>query len=668
MHTSVGRQVPSDLVYDIEHFKGSRSRESSISTTPDGLCTPPSEKKVDYFGIIETPTDQPAAPNPNHGSSNKIRDDKLGKTNVNTTNTINNDVTDGVQSNNFQRNPETVNGVDQIQIPLASDPKLSSVIREIPKSPHLSKDFSPNGDRIRNSIRARRQERMLRQRSERNMSNISISPGPSSLGDLSESSHSSCAINEPNSDANGTVGEICAFGNPIKRQRTRPYGEKGFILNRNDGLLSLNDVKNLDNCSDFDSSCDTSLNYIDVNNDSHSIRSTSKLPTTSTIVETTPTTEAPPIDFRIPVTSESSAERKNALEEIKRQLNLCKTKLEALEVTDPKPQSPTKLSKFNNEISLASLPSVCPPKKHENGTKLNKDIDLLFSTPKSKSPTKAYSMFSRLNPLSPIFSSKQRGKVIINETYPPAKYPTEPPKTHGLSQTQPPPRTSRLFRINDTPIFERRKIHSLLPSKLFKRSDSDDNIMLSPDFPAINPPKQTDNDTENVQHRKNGRNTSNQCANDRTSPIRKYFSMNQPKIQSKPCETAKLERVIKNDQNPRQKFSKPLSINPMKYSVKKSPAPTVRVHGHPNAADSFSNMNYGKPKHVFVNCMDPGCSTSAPHPIGLQEKSSKFSSLFDYDNELQKMANDSNLYRIRNADKPVAPSVKMPPPRKSFRN
>lgn len=659
MHTSVGHRMPSELVFDIENFKGSRSRESSLSSTPDGLCTPPSEKKADYFAKVEKPAEHPVLM-PNHSSSNKIRDIELSKTNNNTTNTISIDVADGVQSTIAEKNQRHTNGGGQIQAAFTNDSILSNAIREIPKSPHLSKDFSPNGDRIRNSIRARRQERMLRQRSERNMSNISISPGPSSLGDLSETNQNANAINESNTDSNGTLGEFSPMGNTIKRQRSRPYGEKGFILNLNDGLLSLNDVKNLDNCSDFDSSCDTSLNYIDINNpslnDNHSIRSTSKLPSTSTIVETTPTTEAPPKDFDILGTSESSAERKNALDEIKRQLNLCKTKLEALEMTDSKPQSPTKLNPFNNEISLASLPSVSPPKKHTNGTKFSNDLDLLFSTPKTKSPTKPYSMFSRLNPLSPIFGSKQRGKVIINETYPPAKYPTEAPTVYRLSETPPPLRSTRLFRINDTPIFERRKIHSLLPSKLFKRSDSDDNIMLTPDSTDMfKPNRLTDNDRENVQQRKNGKHTNNQYTSDRTSPIRKYFSMNQPKIQSKSYETTKLDHAIKSDQCPRQKTSKPLTINPMKYSVKKSPSPIL--HSNPTAPNCYvNNINYGKPKHVYVNYMDPGCSTSNPHPIGLQEKSAKFSSLFDYDT------------RLRNVDKSVAPSVKMPPARKTFRN
>jgi LIM domain kinase 1 len=40
LHISVGHPLPPDLVFDIEHYKGSQSRESSLSSTPDDLISP----------------------------------------------------------------------------------------------------------------------------------------------------------------------------------------------------------------------------------------------------------------------------------------------------------------------------------------------------------------------------------------------------------------------------------------------------------------------------------------------------------------------------------------------------------------------------------------------------------------------------------------------------
>lgn len=742
MHTSVGHQIPSDLVCDIEHFKGSPSLESSLSSTPDGLCTPPATKKGDHFGKINTPNVDKSRDLLSNQNSNKNIESSATVKNckdTNKTNTINNIENDSVSITNNISKDQVDGRIKDKQTP-QSDTPLSNVVRDIPKSPHLSKDFSPNGDRIRNSIRARRQERMMKQRSLLEANSNTTSPGPSSLGDLSEANQDthSFSINssfeKDDTPGRSPAREIQSENidehrptrpnvlNPVKRKRSRPYGEKGFIINLDDGLLSLNNVKNLDNCSDFDSSCDTSLNYIDVNhppfNDSHSatIKATSKMSTTNTIVETTPTNDVsiPPFPMATNNSFESPDRHKNTLDEIKRQLNLCKSKLEALEIADPKSTA----FKCNTDatppidISLANLHRTSTPKPipqhHENGTKPiskngnNKNIiDNLFNSTKPKSPTKTYSMFSRLNPLSPIFSARNRGKVIINETFPPSKPSNsgniQPDKLAEKSTKS----TSKLFRINDTPIFERRKIHSLLPSKLFKRSDSDDNIKFTPptSYTFVNPKSPTsiepsrmnnapfkyvDGDAENQKNRKNGKYSSvyntdhNAQSNDRTSPIRKYFSINQSKILPKTsglratAEHTKTDRISENEYlNKNRKNSKDLTPSVVnKYSIKKVAPPIVHLHRNNSLRkhDIYDDgNNFGKPaRHIYVNCMDSsGCSSSntrPEHTIGLPNKSAKFATYFDYDDDVRKMGNDSALYRMRSGgvDKSMPSAVKKP--------
>lgn len=719
MHTSVGHQTPSDLKFDIEHFKGSPSRESSLSSTPEGPCTPPATKKIDYFGNTEAPT---ATVGDTTDAAPKIKTSNCAEPHQdsNNSNSINKFIVNNVASNNNVMGDK----IDMSQISqspaIADHSPFSNVIREIPKSPHLSKDFSPNGDRIRNSIRARRQERMLKQRSLLEANSNATSPGPSSLGDQSEINSSferedSPAPREISNDHlidDAPLVRPNTF-TPLKRKRSRPYGEKGFIINIDDGLLSLNNVKNLDNCSDFDSSCDTSLNYVDVNYpsfDSHSsaMKPTCKPPTTTTIIETTPTIEMPATAFSSSFDLSNNGgnddvganiAHKNTLDEIKRQLNLCKTKLEALELADNNKLEPPILAKRDcrdaqrKEMSLGKMRPTSP----QNGTTFNNSLDYLFSPTKPKSPIKAYSMFSRLNPLSPLFNTKQRGKVVINETYPPANRHSSsaPPRKsdhHSLSpNTSPdiaekPLKSTKLFRINDTPIFERRKIQSLLPSKLFKRSDSDDNINKT--YPTASfsshayniSPKSSSrsnnsfriiaNDSENMKARSNNSNktSSNQPEySDKTSPIRKYFTMNQSKILPKTNEPngerSKSDwHKVENDHARIRKNSKVLltNSNAIKYSYKKFTPSTVQVHNS-NAHRKHDIYDNHQSKHIFVSCMDPSCSSSATHPITLQNnKSVKFSSLFGYDDEMKKMANESALYRMKGADKAVTPNGKKP--------
>ncbi|XP_030378072.1 LIM domain kinase 1 isoform X2 [Scaptodrosophila lebanonensis] len=106
--------------------------------------------------------------------------------------------------------------------------------KDIPKSPHLGKDFSPTGERLRDSMRARRRQRFLGAQQQRR----------------------------------GLTPETTSTERALKHalKKCRPFGEKGFLVDLKPGAeLQLQDVRDLNNYSDFDSSCDTSLNYQEAN-------------------------------------------------------------------------------------------------------------------------------------------------------------------------------------------------------------------------------------------------------------------------------------------------------------------------------------------------------------------------------------------------------------------
>ncbi|XP_017005354.2 LIM domain kinase 1 isoform X3 [Drosophila takahashii] len=107
--------------------------------------------------------------------------------------------------------------------------------QDIPKSPHLGKDFSPSGERLRDSMRARRRQRFLGAQEERR----NLTPE--------------------------TESKERALKKALKK--CRPFGERGYLVDLRPGAeLQLQDVRDLNTYSDVDSSCDTSLNYHEVNN------------------------------------------------------------------------------------------------------------------------------------------------------------------------------------------------------------------------------------------------------------------------------------------------------------------------------------------------------------------------------------------------------------------
>lgn len=111
----------------------------------------------------------------------------------------------------------------------------------IPKSPHLGKDFSPSGERIHNSMRARRRQRFLQAAQNANQQN--------------------------EDDCTDQVLQSVKDSLQQDTNRTaRRKADRGFVLDiSRSGVLNINNVRDLNNLSDFDSSCDNSLNYHEVN-------------------------------------------------------------------------------------------------------------------------------------------------------------------------------------------------------------------------------------------------------------------------------------------------------------------------------------------------------------------------------------------------------------------
>ncbi|XP_050080011.1 LIM domain kinase 1 isoform X2 [Anopheles maculipalpis] len=304
------RPIPIRIIDEIENFKELQSTESSLCTTPDGLTTPPPstggyslKPSLSRKRICEGQEEDPAE-----------RQHKM--TDVQTT-TESLDMVDGVRNVPVDSNAsaavpplETTNGTTAS---VAAGPGFIVVdFNDIPKSPHLGKDFSANGDRIRDSIRAKRRQRMMLSRENQRKSLDSsllaarLAGGTDRLTDLSTTPDDGSS-SEPislimtsemiakeatSADVNVTerpsTDQVLAsvkdslertkdiisghqqFYSPfadgqLVQQKTKHYGEKGFIIHVQNGHLTLNNVRDLENCSDFDSSCDTSLNYVEVN-------------------------------------------------------------------------------------------------------------------------------------------------------------------------------------------------------------------------------------------------------------------------------------------------------------------------------------------------------------------------------------------------------------------
>lgn len=475
IHTSVGHRLPTDLIFDIDHYKGSASRESSLSSTPDGMNTPPACKTP----RLHTPDGLKASVNNETNSSLGLANDKTDSEVDTKFDNNSNSNAQSVRSedelNSIAKNNENIPSVDASS---GTDAKKS--LMDIPKSPHLSKDFSPNGDRIRDSVRARRQQRIQQNReSMRKLSDCRKKEDKNEESNVQREDrvgNESLSLNDMqigNGDVAGKQrSKVEENGCEDSGKKIRPYGEKGFIINVNGGLLTLNNVKDLDNCSDFDSSCDTSLNYIESNapiennnlNDNklfdglkttlpESSQSCNVKPNPPKIsesenvkVDQTVADNSTLIDLNGDCRTKSD---KTILEDLKIKLNLCKTKLESLEKAGRETISSSRNS-MRNYFKITPL-------IHGATTKP-------LTSPNTESPHQNGVMYSRASPLSFVANRKSMFEDVA--------------ENEKMKNSKP-----RLFRINDTPIFERRNVRTI--SSLFRRSDSDENIPSKSAYKSI---------------------------------------------------------------------------------------------------------------------------------------------------------------------------------------
>ncbi|XP_067636399.1 LIM domain kinase 1 isoform X2 [Eurosta solidaginis] len=221
---AANQPLPAELLYDIENFKGT----ISLSSTPEGMLTPKSNRSRDDLDEICTQRKE-TPPKPEMPA--------VAVTQPSTS------------AHNFK-------GDDDFNDLLKMEGKENAVIlrSDMPKSPHLGKDFSPSGERIRDSMRARRRQRLMQAAQQRG-----ATPDNKCTERVLEAVKQTLQTGAPINSSIGNGGYGIA-------KKNRPYGEKGFLLDINrDGDLHLNNVRDLNYCSDFDSSCDTSLNYHEAN-------------------------------------------------------------------------------------------------------------------------------------------------------------------------------------------------------------------------------------------------------------------------------------------------------------------------------------------------------------------------------------------------------------------
>lgn len=497
MHVSVGHRLPADLIFDIDNYKGSQSRSSSISSTPDGHSTP-------HIKTPDNELDDSTLDNPQNSIQMPTTD-----------NSIKADIDKDHQSMTLTKQdlPD-----DSVEI----DAKYA-FIRDIPKSPHLSKDFSPTGERIRDSVRARRQQRMQQTRENLRKSQdcSKIVPADPTLGcDTTMQIEKSVSepislIAGPEADTDKVLhavkdtlekerGQLNMLTAPNRAPKIRPYGEKGFIINVNtEGALTLNNVKDLECCSDFDSSCDTSLNYIDVN-----------LMPALEVNGNRPLE----INLKIPIAVNSDSNRtltkprfmlNGGHRPITKNLFASKTPercvAEPLKALSPQngnhSTSPVIISKIRSKVTNP----VGPPsikRTLSSDSKTNGDANETTSPKTYKSALDE--LRSKLNQCrNKLESLESAGKQTLSNSRRSVKnyFKSEPVPIHGgdklnantdqidrpsmysrVTSTEREPAKSRLFRISDTPIFERRNVRSMFGGSLFRRSDSDENISTKCEF------------------------------------------------------------------------------------------------------------------------------------------------------------------------------------------
>ncbi|XP_065088730.1 LIM domain kinase 1 isoform X3 [Ochlerotatus camptorhynchus] len=596
-NAALGKPLPSDVAYEIYHYKGQKSNDSSMCTTPDGLATPPpsgvkpslSRKRINE-GMVEEKENCEKTVRPTDGgvdmvdcarSSNGVRATKDNMENNNITNS------DSTSSNSVNASGFILGGT------------------EIPRSPHLSKDFSPNGDRIRDSIRARRRQRMILNRENQRKSLDSSNLGLK-LSGMDSVVHADSSVSEPTSliqidpnalkqppsteDVLNSVKDTLEKNPGLARRcdespRTKRYGEKGFIIHVNNGNLTLNNVKDLEGCSDFDSSCDTSLNYIDLNGSSVNA---SLLPAVEN--DDMVRTREPQDIWSVPVVkvSPESATAHVAVN------------LEAQKITNK-----CALEDLRTQLSMCRKDDL----EKQQSEKENVKVAVVAETKDAKSSR----MFSKINPLATILGGKN----------------SSPEKERSKSPIKPNKYTSKLFRVSDTPIFERRNISSPVPPPM-KRSDSGDQIK---------PPKSSSQEKPMFASKQKVSPTSDlkpQSSFGESTPTSSGNSYAISKL--------KASRNIFSDKNLPQVFV---------YKTKKTPTATAHVASDAICTSSSSTITSSKSKSLAVTVEKPPTNKKPPIAGGATSSGNSILSLNKNRTFRPTESSSTRHSRRQHLDKPV---------------
>ncbi|EDV92288.1 LIM domain kinase 1 isoform X2 [Drosophila grimshawi] len=187
---------------------------------------------------------------------------------------------------------------------------------DIPKSPHLGKDFSPSGERLRDSMRARRRQRFL---------------GGTQQSQQQQQQHHHHQQQIQQEQQRGATPETTSTDRALKQalKKCRPFGEKGYLVDLRPGAeLQLQDVRDLNNYSDVDSSCDTSLNYHEIN---ATPTPTATPPPPSTTPPPLPSSPSSPSATPPSPPAAHPHEHRLAFDDMRTRLHQCRSKFEHLE-------------------------------------------------------------------------------------------------------------------------------------------------------------------------------------------------------------------------------------------------------------------------------------------------------------------------------------------------
>ncbi|XP_055902546.1 LIM domain kinase 1 isoform X2 [Eupeodes corollae] len=465
--TSNGQPIPPQMVDEVDQFKMHSSRDSSQTSTPDGLLSPKSNLSNDNLF---------AEKNKNQKDCGDIKEEQT-----------------------------VVTQTQPVFVPTS-----------IPKSPHLGKDFSPNGERIRGSIRERRQQKMLNEQNSssphRYMKQSSVSEeerhevlNKSSEGTLKTDrvlEAVRCALEDDN------------ILNKKPKCKSDMIGQKGFLIHKEEnGSLTLNSVKDLTECSDScDTSCDTSLDFMEANS---WVPSSSKLVDNNKIVpqhHSQLTEQNENVNENEQIDSKANTKiqvKKNtahksyqmAIDDIRAKLNLCKSKFETLDEAnrnnisksqnsmktffknrDARDESPLKMYNKHNSDSKAYRVHETPIfGRHKFSTQVvlkQAGSDENVSSPTEvipeKPPTKRFSYLRR----------KMAPSNRSPEVKPPSRSIWKKIESQTSSQPPPSPQSKELpfsTRFNLRRSEHPKKSPSETKSEIYPKSNVNKVTILSPD-------------------------------------------------------------------------------------------------------------------------------------------------------------------------------------------